>query len=239
MDDLVVTNGGATVVGTLLGIQQASYSVSGISVIGQGPHSVLARYSGDDSRKASQSNPGTLTATPGIVTVTMMSAPNPAIFGNVVTLSALLTGTNGIEPTGIINFKDGATTIGIGTVFGSSASITTANLSVGIHLITAVYGGDNNYYGSTSLPLSQVVDDKIKTSISLTSSSNPSTYGGNIVFTATVSSGATGTVTFLDGTSVLGTANVNSSGQAVISIASLIAGNHNITATYSGDSSHF
>jgi hypothetical protein len=239
MDDLVVTNGEVPVVSTLLGVQQASYSASGISVIGQGKHAVFASYSGDSSRIASQSNTVTLTATPGIATVALVSAPNPSIFGNVVTLSALITGMDGIEPTGIITFKDGATTIGKGTIFGSSASITTTNLSVGTHLITGVYGGDNNYSESTSLPLAQVVNNKIETSISLTSSADPSTYGGNITFTATVSSGATGTVTFVDGTSVLGSANLNAFGQAVISVAFLTAGTHNITATYSGDSSHF
>jgi hypothetical protein len=239
MDDLVATNSGASVVSTLLGVQQASYSVSGISVIGQGTHAVFASYSGDSSRIASQSNTVTLTATPGIASVTMVSAPNPSIVGAVVTLSALLTGANGIEPTGIVTFKDGATIIGERTILGSSASITTANLSVGTHQITAVYGGDHNYYGSSSLPLAQVINNKIEASISLTSSADPSTYGGNITFTATVSSGATGTVTFVDGTSILGSANLNVSGQAVISVASLAIGTHNITATYSGDSSHF
>jgi hypothetical protein len=239
MDDLVATNSGAAVVSTLLGVQQASYSVGGVSAIGQGTHAVFASYSGDSSRIASQSNTVTLTATPGTATITMVSAPNPSIVGAVVTLSALLTGTDGIEPTGIINFKDGATTIGTGTILGASASITTAHLSVGTHLITAVYGGDDNYYGSSSLPLAQVVNNKIQTTISVTSSAEPSTYGGNITFTATVSSGATGTVTFVDDTSLLGSANLNVSGQAAISVASLTAGTHNITATYSGDSSHF
>ena len=89
------------------------------------------------------------------------------------------------------------------------------------------------------LSLAQVVNNKIETSISLTSSADPSTYGGNITFTATVSSGATGTVTFVDGAFLLGSASLNAFGQAAISIASLTAGTHNITATYSGDSRHF
>jgi hypothetical protein len=239
MNDLVVTNGGATTVSALLGVQQATFSASGILVIGQGMHSVSAGYSGDSSRITSRSNNIALNATPGSASVTLMSAPNPSIVGTVITLSALITGTNGIEPTGIITFKEGTTTIGTGTILGASASITTANLSVGTHFITAVYGGDNNYYGSSSLPLAQVVNNKIETSISLMSSADPSTYGGNITFTATVSSGATGTVTFVDGASVLGSASLNALGQAAISVASLTAGTHNITATYSGDSSHF
>ncbi len=43
LDDLVATNSGAAVVSTLLGVQQATYSVKGISVIGQGTHAVFCQ----------------------------------------------------------------------------------------------------------------------------------------------------------------------------------------------------
>ena len=45
--------------------------------------------------------------------------------------------------------------------------------------------------------------------VTLTSSVNPSTPGQAVTFTATVGSGVTGTVTFKDGTTVLGTGTVN------------------------------
>jgi hypothetical protein len=74
----------------------------------------------------------------------------------------------------------------------------------------------------------------------LTSSLNPSAYGQQVMFTATInpSSGATGTVTFMDGASTLGTSALNASGVATLSTASLAVGTHSITAQYSGDGSH-
>jgi hypothetical protein len=40
------------------------------------------------------------------------------------------------------------------------ATLSTSNLSAGTHLITARYGGDTNYNGSTSTVLSQTVNRK-------------------------------------------------------------------------------
>jgi hypothetical protein len=75
--------------------------------------------------------------------------------------------------------------------------------------------------------------------MTLSSSANPSVYGGNLTLTATVTPGATGTVTFADGASILGIADLDVSGKAAISSASLAAGSHNISATYSGDANYF
>jgi hypothetical protein len=68
---------------------------------------------------------------------------------------------------------------------------------------------------------------------------NPSTYGESVTFTATVSpAGATGTVTFMDGVTTLGSAALNANGVATFSTAALSAGTHSITAAYNGDSSY-
>ncbi|MBJ7285617.1 MAG: S8 family serine peptidase, partial [Akkermansiaceae bacterium] len=61
-------------------------------------------------------------------------------------------------------------------------------------------------------------------------------YSNSVTFTATVSSGASsGTVTFFDGVSILGTGTVNGSGQATYSTTSLALGSHSITAAYGGN----
>ncbi|MGD0089914.1 MAG: MBG domain-containing protein, partial [Planctomycetota bacterium] len=76
------------------------------------------------------------------------------------------------------------------------------------------------------------------TTVSLGSSSSVSVYGQGVTFTATVtpqcSGTPTGSVTFLDGSIVLGTATL-ASAQATFSASSLAYGLHNITAVYSGD----
>jgi hypothetical protein len=55
-----------------------------------------------------------------------------------------------------------------------------------------------------------------------------------VTITATVPQGATGTVTFYDGTTPLGTGTITN-GTATISIPSFSHGTHSITASYSGD----
>jgi hypothetical protein len=82
---------------------------------------------------------------------------------------------------------------------------------------------------------------KAGTTTSVCSSANPSASGQSVTFTATVtakSPGAgipTGTVTFKDGPSTLGTGTLNGSGQATFTISALAVGSHAITASYDGD----
>jgi hypothetical protein len=80
----------------------------------------------------------------------------------------------------------------------------------------------------------------IATSTSLVASLNPSNSGQAVTFTATVSSGSgtpTGTVTFKDGTTTLGTVSLSGS-QAQLSTSTLSVGTHPITATYNGSSTY-
>ena len=74
--------------------------------------------------------------------------------------------------------------------------------------------------------------------VSVSSSTNPSTSGQSVTFTAIVSpSTATGTVTFMDGSTTLGTSTL-SGGSTTFSTSQLSAGSHSITAAYSGDTSY-
>jgi hypothetical protein len=77
-------------------------------------------------------------------------------------------------------------------------------------------------------------------STTLVSSSNPSAYGSPVTFTATVTGSGpmpTGTVTFKEGSTTLGTGPLDSSGAATFVTSSLlVAGSpHSITAVYTGD----
>lgn len=84
------------------------------------------------------------------------------------------------------------------------------------------------------------------TTTTLVSSLNPSAFGQNVTFTATVTTGAgtgnlTGNVTFMDGAKTLGAPVVvnQSTGQASYQTPALTVGAHEITASYGGDSTHF
>jgi hypothetical protein len=94
-------------------------------------------------------------------------------------------------------------------------------------------------YSSISVLLNQTGVTLAKTSVTFNSSLNPAASGQMVALTATVApaggSGApTGTVTFLNGSTSLGTAAI-SGGTAMWSTTGLGVGNNNITASYSGD----
>src|SRR2546429_8080219 len=76
------------------------------------------------------------------------------------------------------------------------------------------------------------------TTITVTSDANPSILGQSVTFTAAVASGAgtpTGTVTFYDSTTIIGTGTLDDTGQARFTASSLSGGSHTITASYGGD----
>jgi hypothetical protein len=143
-------------------------------------------------------------------------------------------------PTGTVIFKDGTTALSTNTLISGQVAYTNAVLSTGSHSITAVYNGDTKFTTSTSSPLVQTVN-KPDTTTTLISSANPSVYGQAVAFTATVtavppgSGTPTGTVTFKDGTTSLGTATLDATGNATISTSALSVGSHSITAVYGGD----
>ena len=70
---------------------------------------------------------------------------------------------------------------------------------------------------------------------------NPSVFGQSVTFTATVKAVApgsgtpTGAVTFLDGSTTLGTGTLDASGVASFSTSTLSVGEHSITAAYGGN----
>jgi hypothetical protein len=95
-----------------------------------------------------------LPATTTIVT----SSVNPSTSGQAVTFTATVTAAGGLVPTGTVTFKDGAADIGAGTLSSGSATFATTALAVGNHSITAVYGGNSNFSGSTSSIYTQTVN---------------------------------------------------------------------------------
>ena len=81
------------------------------------------------------------------------------------------------------------------------------------------------------------------TSIGLSSSANPSTFGQNVTFTASLTASGSptpsGTVTFLDGATPLGPAVTLAGGTTATFLSStLTVGTHSITAQYSGDTNY-
>jgi autotransporter-associated beta strand protein len=183
-----------------------------------------------------------LTANSPATTTTVSSSANPSTLGDSVTFTAAVSAIGGGTPTGSVTFMDGTTILDTVPVDGTDqAKLTISTLTLGLHSITASYGGDANFTGSVSSPVLQNVTPVL--SWTLSSSLNPSPVGQTVDFTAVVSSTVTGTptptgtVTFIkDGTpwdtETLG------SGQATFSTSTLPVGNYAITAVYGGDSSY-
>jgi hypothetical protein len=98
--------------------------------------------------------------------------------------------------------------------------------------------------GNPTVDIGAYQTQQVPTSTSVTSTSNPSVSGQSVTFAVAVSPLAsrggtpTGTVTFMDGTTVLDTETL-SGGTASFTTAALPAGSHAITAAYSGDPDHF
>jgi len=139
-----------------------------------------------------------------------------------------------------VTLLDGSSSLGSTSLPTSGVvQFTFATLLVGSHSITATYSGDNYFLASTSAALGQTVN-QAPTTTALTSSANPSSYGQALTFTASVATSfggsATGTVTFFDGATQIGSASVSGGFARFTAAATLLsAGSHSIMASYSGD----
>jgi hypothetical protein len=90
-------------------------------------------------------------------TTTTVSAPAIVGAGSPVTLTASVAAGSG-TPSGNVEFFDGATSLGI-SAYSGTATLNTNTLSVGSHIIKAVYAGDASFNGSTSADFTIQVND--------------------------------------------------------------------------------
>jgi uncharacterized protein (TIGR03437 family) len=214
------------------GAAHASLTLSGLTL---GAHSFTAQYAGNATFNASTT--ASITAfTVGKASTSTSLAASGAILTATVTVNAPGAGS----PTGTVTFQGPGGSLGSATLVASggrfTATLTPASLTPGTY--TATYSGDTDFNSSTSNAVSIASGP---TTLTLTSSANPSTVGQSVTFTATISNPTapgtpTGTVQFFDGSTLLGSATVATNSQAVFSTAALTAGSHAIVAKYSGDS---
>ena len=143
--------------GTLDGSGTATLSTSSLTL---GANSITAVYGGDANFVTSTSPVTSQTVGQGITTTIVSSSANPSEIGQPVTFTATVNFAGGPPPAGeTVNFFDGTTKIGSGTLNGMGQTTFSPNsLALGTHSITAVYVGDANYLTSTSPAVSQVVN---------------------------------------------------------------------------------
>ena len=172
------------------------------------------------------------------------STPNPSIYGTPVTFTATVTPSGTVAPAGTVNFLDGGVQIGTANLVGATgqATFTTSSLVVGPHTITAAYQGGPGNGASTSLPITQTVN-QAQTATTVRAVPNPGIAGAAVAITATVTvtqgvATPAGNVTFADtfngATVTLGSATLGNAGAATIH-PTLAPGTHSIVATFVGD----
>ena len=224
----------------------ASYSATFSTA---GSHALTANYiatPGGNWANGSTQAPVNITVSKGTPALTGTGAPiiTPATVttGAPISISATFLPAT-LTITGTVTFNDNGTALGSVQLNGNTAVLNNAVLSTaGIHSITIAYGGDNNWASFTS-PAASVSVAKGTPSMTLNVSSAQPAYATPVTFTVALSSGATvsstytitGSVSFFDGSNLLGSSAI-ASNSATYTTSALAAGAHSITATYSDDS---
>ncbi|MGO9086407.1 MAG: Ig-like domain repeat protein [Candidatus Sulfotelmatobacter sp.] len=246
--EMITFKNGATVLGTApLSDGAASLTTAALPM---GTFTITATYAFDGTYGASASPQimQQVDAARRYSTFTSVTAsPNPCPEGQTVTLTATVSARFKIPDGEQVAFYSGTTVIGTGSTVGGVATFSTSSLAPATYAIQAVYHGD-----PTSAPSGatlQLVVTGLQTGTVLSPSSNVSTYGQAVTFSAIVYSSIppeppscvmpTGTVNFMANGVTLGSATLAGvclAGQAILSISTLNAGSYPVTAVYSGDS---
>ena len=171
--------------------------------------------------------------------VTATSSNNQPYYGQSVTFTASVLAPPGTgTPTGTVTFRDGSLILGTAPLGSNEqASFSTSALTTGVHTITDWFGGDSQLPANATLVTETVSPDSTTTVVE--ASASTLRFGQSVTLTATVTAAPsslgtpTGTVTFMVGTTVLGTAPL-SGGVAQCVTQALPAGMDAVTAVYSG-----
>lgn len=181
-------------------------------------------------------------------TTTVLAKTSPAgtpALGQAVTVTANVAYTAGgsTVPTGSVTFYlDGATNATVALSSTGQAAVTFNTLSGGQHTVGASYTGDDNSASSAAstinFTVAQASSSTVLTIVSPNTQPQSGPPGSSVTFNAVVTANGapspTGTVTFYNGSTALGTGAV-AGGAASYTTTTLAVGTYNVTAVYSGD----
>lgn len=212
-------------------------------VLPAGSYAFTARYAEDaNGNGASTSVPLVITVQALAGPLELRATPNPALSGEAVRLTALLTG---VDPTGTVSFEDAlGNVLGTAAIVAGEAGLEVSGLGGGTHELLARYQGDANHDPAVSNMILLRVD-ALATSVNLEARPAVTTVGEEVVLSVTVTQtssppGApprvpTGTVEFHDDAAGLLGSAVLSGGTAELTLTTLPPGARRITALYLGD----
>jgi hypothetical protein len=156
----------------------ASFGTSSLST---GSHPLTALYA-SDSLYASSSGGRTQVVQSGTTATSVSSSPNPSVFGQAVTFTALVASGAGV-PTGTVTFQEGTTILASAVAVDATgrASFVTSALGVNTHVITANFTGTNGWTDSSGSDSgSPQVVNKSGTTAQVTSSSATAVFGQTV-----------------------------------------------------------
>jgi subtilase family serine protease len=226
-----------------------------------GSYNIEASYVGDTTYENLISSPVTVTtekscSSIGVVPSTSNPAPGATISVTATLVVSTLCGppAGNASPTGLVTLDlDGlpqSPQVALSTTGGVTSAtfslVVPANSTLGSHSLQAVYAGDSSYAaetsGSTTISVSK---GSTTTALTFTGTPTLGALSTSWTFTATVTPSATtpalsGTVSFYDGSTLLGTAvpvSTTSAGDiATLTVALTNSASHTVIAVYSGDS---
>ena len=146
-----------------------------------GTHVLTAVYSGDATHAGAVSAAVTIVVSQETTSESLVGTPNPAVAGQVVTLTATVGGSYA-APAGAVTFMYGGAVIGTATLVGNSsgtsatATITTSTLPVGQDTISAVYASTTDF-ASASATMTETITPAPTGSFTLSVTPEPATVG--------------------------------------------------------------
>ena len=215
-----------------------------------GGNNIMAGYSGDSNYAAKNSQPVVVTLEKSTTSLTVTPATTTPTGGASLAVSVPV--AVGSPPAGEDN-PTGAVTLNVDgkptatAALATAGGVTAASFSItapaaGAHALQAVYNGDDNYEAATSPPVTITVS-KLATTTTLTASPAMLQPGIPEALTAVVNAASgvstslapTGSVSFYDGSTLLGTQQVSSYSATLSNVMLDTTKAHLITAVYSGD----
>jgi len=194
---------------------QATFSTTTLIV---GAHSITAAYAGDANYSASTAP--AITQTVNKVTPALTWATPAAIsYGTALSAIQLNASSNGVPGTFIYTPPSG-------TLLAPGAQSLSVNFTP----------TDSADLSSATATVPLTVNQAVPT-LTVSSSSPSAYYSASVTFTATISTGPTGVITFYDGSKSLGAATLQGA-KAYLSANSLSVGTHTITASWAGSGNY-
>ena len=199
-----------------------------------GSHTVTIAYSGDATYAASTASAyyvvNKITTN---LACSIVRGAGGYIDTATLTASASYTAETGTE----IFYSDGNP---VGSYPPSGTAVDVLQLPDGQHVISATYSGDTNYLGSSCAPQTITVSHAVTTT-TLATAAVVNNGAAAIRLTANVSSAVSGTitgpVTFYNGTTLIGTANVTA-GTATLYTNTTVYPGYSFCAVYGGDGNY-